>query len=99
MKRNPARTSETKTNHENALRLYMAHTTLLLALAMLLTGIAPRLPPPARARAPPAWDSLPARRRGNRDPDCVSSSASSAEVPRTQIGQVGERSTSMRTFA
>jgi len=35
MKRNPARTSETKTNQENALRLHTTHTTLFLALAML----------------------------------------------------------------
>jgi len=31
--------------------------------------------------------------------DCDSSNDSSAEAPRTQTGQVGERSTSMRTFA
>jgi hypothetical protein len=42
MKRNPTGISKTKTNQENALRPHTAHTTLFLALAMLLTTLAPR---------------------------------------------------------
>jgi hypothetical protein len=42
MQRNPARTSETKTNQENALRLHTTHTTLFVAAPMLLAGLTPR---------------------------------------------------------